>query len=66
MSVTACSDVWREASPYTSSDILALDEFCRERYIELVPNQNSLGHFHRFLRHEAYSLCTSDSFACAD
>ncbi|MFX0150975.1 MAG: family 20 glycosylhydrolase [Candidatus Hodarchaeota archaeon] len=46
--------VWKEASPFTSEEIIALDEFCRDRYIELVPNQNSFGHFHRWLIHDPY------------
>jgi hypothetical protein len=46
--------VWAEASPFTSQDILELDRFCRERHIELVPNQNSLGHMERWLKHPAY------------
>lgn len=28
----------------TGEDILALDEYCRDRFIELVPNQNNFGH----------------------
>jgi hexosaminidase len=47
-------EVWAEASPMTAEDILALDAFCRERFIELVPNQNSFGHMHRWLVHERY------------
>lgn len=46
--------VWKEASPFTSEEIIALDKFCRDRYIELVPNQNSFGHFHRWLVHDPY------------
>ncbi|MBI4673070.1 MAG: family 20 glycosylhydrolase [Chloroflexi bacterium] len=46
--------VWENASPLTAQDILQLDAFCRARYIELVPNQNSFGHAHRWLRHPAY------------
>ncbi len=46
--------VWAEASPFTSEDILALDAYCRERFIELVPNQNSFGHMHRWLKHPEY------------
>lgn len=46
--------VWREASPLTPEEVRSLDAFCRERAVELVPNQNSFGHFHRWLRHEAY------------
>ena len=46
--------VWAEATPFTSEDILALDAYCRERFIELVPNQNSFGHMHRWLKHPKY------------
>ncbi|MBL63335.1 MAG: hypothetical protein CMI30_07975 [Opitutae bacterium] len=46
--------VWREASPLTADEIKLLDERCRERFIELVPNLNSFGHFERWLRHEPY------------
>lgn len=35
-------------------DILELDSYCRERFIQLVPNQNSFGHFHRWLKHDNY------------
>ncbi|MCB0158597.1 MAG: glycoside hydrolase, partial [Caldilineaceae bacterium] len=31
---------WANESPITGEEILALDAFCRERFIELVPNQN--------------------------
>jgi hexosaminidase len=46
--------VWEAASPFTAEEIRALDEFCRERFIELAPNQNCLGHFERWLRHDRY------------
>ena len=46
--------VWKDASPLTPEEILTLDERCRERFIELVPNLNSFGHFERWLRHEPY------------
>ena len=46
--------VWAEASPMTGEEILALDAYCRERFVELVPNQNSFGHMHRWLIHERY------------
>jgi hypothetical protein len=39
----------------TGEEILALDAFCRERFIELVPNQNSFGHMRRWLKLEAYN-----------
>ena len=46
--------VWEEASPVTGEEILTLDAYCRERFVELVPNQNSFGHMHRWLVHEEY------------
>jgi hexosaminidase len=46
--------VWRDASPLTPDDVRALDARCRRLGIELVPNQNSFGHFHRWLVHEPY------------
>jgi hexosaminidase len=47
-------EVWAEATPFTGEDILNLDTFCRQRHVELVPNQNSLGHTERWLKHERY------------
>ena len=46
--------VWASASPLTGEEILELDAFCRERFIELVPNQNSFGHMNRWLKLPAY------------
>jgi hexosaminidase len=47
-------EVWADASPFTGQDILELDAFCRQRHIELVPNQNSLGHMERWLKFDRY------------
>lgn len=47
-------EVWRDASPFTAAEIRELDACCRERFIELTPNQNSFGHFHRWLIHDRY------------
>jgi hexosaminidase len=47
-------EVWRHASPYTPEDLRAIDAHCRSRGIELVANQNTLGHFERWLRHDRY------------
>lgn len=46
--------VWANASPLTGDEVLQLDAYCRERFIELVPNQNSFGHMERWLQHEPY------------
>jgi len=47
-------EVWKDASPMTASEIRELDTYCRERFIELVPNQNSFGHMERWLKHPKY------------
>lgn len=41
--------VWRDASPFTPADIAWLDALCRDRGIELVPNQNVFGHMENWL-----------------
>jgi hexosaminidase len=46
--------VWAEADPFTGDEILRLDAHCRERFVELVPNQNSFGHMHRWFEHPRY------------
>ncbi len=46
--------VWKDASPITAFEIQELDQFCSERHIELIPNQNSFGHMERWLRHDTY------------
>lgn len=48
-------EVWAQASPYTGEDILRLDAYCRERFVELVPNQNSFGHMHHWLELPRYN-----------
>ncbi len=48
-------EIWAQASPMTGEEILQLDAYCRERYIELVPNQNSFGHMERWLRLPRYA-----------
>ncbi|HUO87430.1 MAG TPA: family 20 glycosylhydrolase [Thermoanaerobaculia bacterium] len=47
-------EAWRDASPLTPEEVRALDAHCAARAIELVPNQNSFGHFHRWLVHDRY------------
>ncbi|MBS2210971.1 family 20 glycosylhydrolase [Carboxylicivirga mesophila] len=46
--------VWQDYSPYTAEDIITINEYCQERFIELVANQNSLGHMERWLEHTDY------------
>jgi hexosaminidase len=47
--------VWEEADPYGPQDMERLRSFCAERHVELVPNQNTLGHMERWLLHERYA-----------
>jgi hypothetical protein len=47
-------EVWADASPYTAEEMETLDRFCRRRMVELVPNQNCLGHMERWLAHARY------------
>jgi len=46
--------VWRHASPLTPEEVRSFDAYCAARHVELVPNQNSFGHMHRWLVHEPY------------
>ncbi len=46
--------VHRSASPLDAAEIEELDAYCRARHVELVPNQNCLGHMNRWLAHERY------------
>jgi hypothetical protein len=47
-------DVHAEASPLDAGEILELDALCQAHHIELVPNQNCLGHMNRWLSHARY------------
>lgn len=46
--------VWANASPFTGEEILQLDAYCRQRHIDLVPNQNCFGHMRRWLTLKEY------------
>ncbi|MEX0777006.1 MAG: family 20 glycosylhydrolase [Phycisphaeraceae bacterium] len=45
---------WRDASPITPAEMRHLDDYCRQRFVELVPNQNSFGHMGRWLKLPEY------------
>ena len=47
-------EVWEHASPFTANEIQEIDRYCKDRFIELIPNLNSFGHFERWLCHETY------------
>ena len=43
-------DVWKDSSPLSGEEIQKIDHYCTDRFIDLVPNLNSFGHFERWLR----------------
>lgn len=49
------TDTWKEGNPITGEEIIELDRYCRERYIELVPNQNSFGHMAKWLERREFN-----------
>ncbi|NNN22245.1 MAG: family 20 glycosylhydrolase [Acidimicrobiales bacterium] len=46
--------VWENSDPLTVSELAALDSYCKERFVDLVCNQNSFGHMERWLIHPKY------------
>ena len=47
-------EVWENASPMTPEEIALLQKYCNDRFIDLVPNQNSFGHFENWLKYDTY------------
>jgi len=43
------SEVWMGVDPITPQDILELDRYCQERFIELVPSIATFGHLYNLL-----------------
>ncbi|HIF39704.1 MAG TPA: hypothetical protein EYQ74_01225 [Planctomycetes bacterium] len=46
--------VWRAASPITVPEWVELVQCAREVHVDLVPNQQTFGHMHRWLKHPQY------------
>ena len=46
--------VWKHETPVTGEEIMQIDRYCRERFIDLVPNQNSFGHMGAWLAKEEF------------
>lgn len=42
-------EVWKGETPVTPAEFRALDVYAKERFIDLVPNQNCLGHMAQWL-----------------
>jgi len=48
--------LWDESeTPITGEEIQALDRYAQERFIDLVPNQNSLGHMNAWLETDEFA-----------
>lgn len=47
--------VWVGADPYQPAEMAALATYCAEHHVELVANQNCLGHMERWLLHDRYA-----------
>jgi len=48
-------DLWEKTeTPLLPEEIRQLDAYCRDRFIELIPNQNSLGHMDAWLRMDQF------------
>lgn len=48
------SEMWREDTVLTASEIIELDRYCREREIDLVPSIASFGHLYELLKTKSY------------
>jgi len=46
--------VWQDDGALSADNILALDKYCADKFIDLVPNQNGFGHMQRWLEHKEY------------
>lgn len=45
---------WAQTSPYTAADIATIEAYARARFVRFIPNQNTLGHFERWLKLPEY------------
>ncbi|MDD3605335.1 MAG: glycoside hydrolase family 20 zincin-like fold domain-containing protein [Kiritimatiellae bacterium] len=55
----------QHCDPLTAEDIAALDEYCRERFIELVPSLTCFGHMGRILSLPEYRRLAEIEFPAA-
>jgi len=45
---------WENITPITGEEIMELDRYCKDNYIDLVPNQNTFGHMEPWLMQEEF------------
>ena len=49
--------------PYTEDDILELDEYCKENFIDLIPSLSCFGHLYELLQLDEYKhLCELENY----
>ncbi len=52
------TELWPDSDPLTAEEIMILDEYCKNRHIELVPSLATFGHLYHLLVSKSYShLC---------
>jgi len=52
------SEVWRDDTPLTASEIIELDQYCSDLNIDLIPSIASFGHLYKVLSTKSYEhLC---------
>ncbi len=49
------TEMWKDKTPITGEEIQYLDKYCKDRCIELVLNQNSLGHMSAWLSRKEFN-----------
>ncbi|MEU4244510.1 glycoside hydrolase family 20 zincin-like fold domain-containing protein [Actinoplanes sp. NPDC026619] len=47
--------VWADATPYTAADVARIEGLCRDHGIEMLLQQNCLGHAEKWLTHDRYA-----------
>ena len=47
--------VWRDGTPITGEEMVMLGKYCKERFIDFVPNQNSFGHMTPWLVRQEFN-----------
>ena len=52
---TSFPEVWSDGTPVIGEEMRLLDRYCKERFIEFVPNQNSFGHMTPWLQRREFN-----------
>jgi hexosaminidase len=47
--------VWCDGTPITGEEMLLIGRYCKERFIDFVPNQNSFGHMTKWLSRKEFN-----------